>query len=210
MAEHLKDFFRRLQAGVEVAVAEPSSEHLLGVRDGFLRYFEHGIRHALPVSVRAETATATGGSLAQSEEEAIAVARSRALRLRDQFGDRYLFFVSSEVGLRSLEIDGQTRSFVQSWSVIVAAVGESWGSSGALQFPQRLVEASDASLDTLASLGTRRRGGLMSSLTAGQESRRTAVALSTFHGLAALLFGYLHSGETGNGARHPASFVLTG
>ena len=204
MAEHLKDFFVRLQAGVDVAVAEPSPEHLLGVRDGFLRYFELGLRHALPVSVRAEPSVETGGSLAQSEENAIAVARARALDLRARLDDRYLFFVSSEVGLRSLSVDGETRSFVQCWTVVASRVGESWGASGGLQFPGLLVDARGESLDSMATLGTRRRGGLMSALTAGLESRRTAVGLSAFHGLAALLFGILHGGEsTGARRRRP-------
>ncbi len=35
----LKDFWQRLQKGVEVAVAGHTSDQLLGVRDGFLRFF---------------------------------------------------------------------------------------------------------------------------------------------------------------------------
>src|SRR6185312_12032689 len=47
----LKDFWQRLQKGVEVAVAGHTSDQLLGVRDGFLRFFHDGLDKTVSVAV---------------------------------------------------------------------------------------------------------------------------------------------------------------
>jgi hypothetical protein len=51
MGKDLKDFWQRLQSGVEVAVAGHSSDRLLGIRDGFLRYFHDGLDRTVSVAV---------------------------------------------------------------------------------------------------------------------------------------------------------------
>ena len=52
MIRDLKNFWQRLQTGVEVAVAAGASpDKLLGVRDGFLRYFHDGLDRPVSVAV---------------------------------------------------------------------------------------------------------------------------------------------------------------
>ena len=47
----LKNFWQRLQTGVEVAVAGHTADKLLGVRDAFLRFFHNGLDRTVSVAV---------------------------------------------------------------------------------------------------------------------------------------------------------------
>ena len=51
MSTDLKNFWQRLQTGVEVAVAGHAPDKLLGVRDGFLRFFHDGRDRTVSVVV---------------------------------------------------------------------------------------------------------------------------------------------------------------
>jgi hypothetical protein len=75
--------------------------------------------------------------------------------------------------------------------VVRSVLGESWGSSGAIQLPVRLVAGLDTAQIPFAIPGTRKSGGITSSLTGGLETRRKNIALSTFHALATLFYGMM-------------------
>ena len=51
MSIDLKYFWQRLQTGIEVAVAGHAADKLLGVRDGFLRFFHDGLDRTVSVAV---------------------------------------------------------------------------------------------------------------------------------------------------------------
>lgn len=193
MDEHLKDFWRRLQTGIEVTVASASSERLLGVRDAFIRYFHHGLNRPISVAVVPQQVDATPLGLPLSDEETISLARERALALKERLGDTYHFYVASEGGLESIEIGGRLHYFVRSWTVVLGSVGEACGGSGSVQLPDRFIDGLEGAEAPMVVPGTRRRGGITSSLTAGLETRRSAVALSTFNALSTLFYGILHS-----------------
>jgi hypothetical protein len=72
-------------------------------------------------------------------------------------------------------------------------MGEAWGASGSVQLPDRLVAGLDGAQIPFAVPGTRRAGGMISSLTGGLENRRRATAQSTFHALSTLFYGVLES-----------------
>ena len=59
-----------------------------------------------------------------SDEEVIRLARQRASDLQATLGDNYHFYVGSEAGLHSIEIDGKMRYFVRNWTVVRGLVGE--------------------------------------------------------------------------------------
>lgn len=193
MSESLTDFWRRFQSGVEVAVASGVPDKLLGVRDGFLRYFHDGLERPVPVAVVPQPPADDADELPLTEDGILSLARSRALALQAQHGDTYGFYVGTEAGLQRIDAAGQSRHFVRSWTVLLGLGGETWGSSGALQLPDRLVRGlGDAEL-SMAIPGTRRHGGMVSSLTGGLETRRHATALATLHAIASLLYGILES-----------------
>jgi non-canonical (house-cleaning) NTP pyrophosphatase len=192
-ADNLREFWSRFQSGVEVAVDTAGSDRLLGVRDGFLRYFHDGLERPVPVAVVPHPEEEGFLGLAVSDEEAIGRARRRARRLQERLGTTYHFYVSTEGGLHSVEAGGETRYFVRNWTVIAGAAGEAWGGSGSVQLPERLVAGLTSQEIGLAVPGTRRSGGMISSLTGGLETRRSAVALATFHALATLFYGILES-----------------
>ncbi len=201
MHSDLRDFWQRLQTGVAVAVAAGAPEKLLGVRDGFLRYFREGLdRHASVAVVAQEDPEAARG-LPVSDEEAMALAWRRVQRLSDRLGDAYHFYVASEGGLDAVELDGTLHYFVRNWTVVRAPMGEAWGGSGSVQLPTRLVAGVAGSDVPFAVPGTRRAGGMISSLTGGLENRRRATALSTVNALSSLFYGILE----GRG-RRPAAW----
>jgi non-canonical (house-cleaning) NTP pyrophosphatase len=68
-------------------------------------------------------------------------------------------------------------------------LGEAWGTSGAIQLPDRIVRELDSDQVPFAVPGTRKSGGMISSLTGGLETRRHAVAASTLHALSTLFYG---------------------
>ncbi len=193
MQADLKSFWTRFQTGIEVAVASTLSDKLLGVREGFLRYFHDGIRRPVPIVVVQHQESDDRGGLAMSDEETIELARGRARELRDELGDAYHFYVGSEGGLQCLEIEGVVHYFVRNWTAVVGTTGEAWGASGSLEIPGRLIAGLEGQQIPFAIPGTRRGGGMISSLTGRMESRRTAVATATFHALSSLFYGVLEA-----------------
>ena len=189
----LSDFWTRFQSGIEVAVASSEPDKLLGVRDGFLRYFHDGLERPVPVAVVAQPVAHDSSFLPLSDEGILSQARGRVCRLREELGTLYSFYACAEAGLHSLDVDGSLRYFVRNWTVIWGPAGEACGGSGSVQLPTPLIEGIGAESIPYAVPGTRRRGGMVSSLTGGLETRRKAVALSTLHALSSLLYGVLES-----------------
>jgi non-canonical (house-cleaning) NTP pyrophosphatase len=193
MGMDLKNFWQRLQTGVEVAVAGHTADKLLGVRDGFLRFFHDGLDRTVSVAVVPQSVEEEPVGLLVSDEEVVRQARKRALELEERLGGNYHFYIASEAGIESLDVDGKQGYLVRNWTVIRSPLGEAWGSSGAVQLPDRLVSGLDSAQIPFAIPGTRRSGGITSSLTGGLETRRKNIALSTFHGLATLFYGVMES-----------------
>jgi hypothetical protein len=193
MQSDLRQFWHRFQDGIEVAVAGSSADSLLGVRDGFLRYFRHGLERPVPVAVVTQPAGEERGGLFLSDEATLEYASEEVRRLAENLGDSYHFYVGSQGGLHAVEISGRTHYFVRCWTVIRGAVGEASGASGSVEIPPRLIDGLDDSQIPFAVPGTRRRGGMISSLTGSLETRRSAVAVSTFHAISTLFYGILES-----------------
>jgi non-canonical (house-cleaning) NTP pyrophosphatase len=196
MIKDTKEFWQRLRTGVEVAVAGPSPDKLLGVRDGFLRYFRDGFDRSgrsVSVAVVPQTIEEPPLGLLISDQEVIRLTRQRAIDLESALADNYHFYVASEAGLHSIEVEGKLRYFVRYWTVVRGPVGESWGSSGSIQLPERLVHGLDSEQIPFAVPGTRKRGGMISSLTGQLENRRTAIASSTVHAISSLFYGVIES-----------------
>ncbi len=193
MTSDVKRFWQRFQTGIEVAVGGDLPDKLLGVRDGFVRYFHHGLERSVPVSVMPQPQDETRTPLPVSDENILSLARRRALELQRRLGDAFAFHVGTEAGLLLLESAGQERYFVRSWTVVLGLDEETWGSSGSLQLPQRLIQGLDREDLPFAVPGTRRGGGMVTSLTGAQETRRGATALATFHAISSLMYGRLES-----------------
>lgn len=174
-------------------MAGATPERLLGVRDAFVRYFHQGLQRPISVAVVPQAAEETPGGLPLSDEETIALARRQACELKQRLGSTYHFYVASEGGVHSLEAAGEQRSFIRNWTVVIGPMGEAWGGSGAIQLPDRLLTGFEGMEVPASFPGTRRRGGIISSLSGGLETRRSAVALSTFNALATLFYGVLQS-----------------
>lgn len=137
------------------------------------------------------TETEDLGGLSFTDAGTVEMARGRARSLLEALGEAYHFYVGSEGGLHSLDFDGETHFFVRNWTVVVGAIGEAWGASGSIEVPGRYISGSEGRESPIAIPGTRRRGGMISSLTAGLETRRSAVAEATFHALSSLFYGVL-------------------
>ena len=193
MAKDLRAFWRRFQGGIEVAVASSAADKLIGIRDGFIRYFHEGLGRPIPIAVVPQPSGDDPMGLPLSDEATIELARRKASMIRENLGSTYHFYAASEGGLHSLELDGRIHYFVRAWTVILGLAGESWGASGSVEIPQRLIEGLDDQQIPFAIPGTRRKGGMTSSLTGGLESRRDAVASATFHALASVLYGIIES-----------------
>lgn len=174
-------------------MAGSTPDRLLGVRDAFIRYLHEGLRRPTSVAVVPHPGEEMPVGLPLTDEETMQVARRRAEDLRRELGDTYHFYVASEGGLEPLELGSQVRYFVRNWSVVISSFGEAWGSSGSVQLPERLVAGLSGEEIPTAVPGTRRRGGIISSLTGGLETRRRAVALSTLHALSTLFYGVLET-----------------
>jgi non-canonical (house-cleaning) NTP pyrophosphatase len=187
------DFWQRLKNGLEVAVAPPRPDVLLGVRDGFLRFFHDGMASPVPVAVVGQSAEEEHQGLLLSDEEVVRAALVRAQAMRERLGSAYHFYVTSEAGLHTVEADGRLCTFVRNWVAVIGPDGEAaFGGSGSVQIPDHLVSGSERA--TAVSMpGRRRKGGLISSLTGGLETRRSAVAVSTLHAISTLLYGVLES-----------------
>lgn len=193
MSSDLRDFWQRLQGGVSVAVSNPTPDKLLGVRDGFLRYFHQRLDQELPVAVVPQDGEPDPHGLPLTDRETVSLARRRARELSRELGDAYHFYVASEGGLHTVEAEdeGEILWFVRNWTVIHGMVGSAVGGSGSVQLPARLISDLGDEQISHAVPGTRRRGGMISSLTGGLENRRRATALSTVHALSTLFYGIL-------------------
>ena len=174
-------------------MASSAADKLLGIRDGFVRYFHEGLGRPIPIAVVPQADGDDALGLPLSDEETIELARSKAIALREELGQTYHFYAASEGGLHSLDVDGKTHYFVRAWTVVLGLAGESWGASGSVEIPPRLIEGLDDQQIPFAIPGTRRKGGMTSSLTGGLETRRSAVSMATFHALATVLYGIIES-----------------
>ncbi len=193
MTGDVKGFWQRFQSGIDVAVGGDLPDKLLGVRDGFVRYFHHGLERSVPVSVMPQPLDEEHTPLPVTDADTLSLARRRALELQRLYGDAFAFHVGTEAGILLFESAGQTRYFVRSWTVVLGLDEETWGSSGSVQLPQRLIHGIDREDLPFAVPGTRRSGGMVSSLTGALETRRSATALATFHALSTLMYGRLES-----------------
>ena len=174
-------------------MAGATPERLLGVRDAFVRYFHQGLHRPISIAVVPQQGQPAPHGLPPTDEQTITLVRREAAALKARLGETYQFYVASEGGLRLVEVDGRALYFVQSWSVVLGTLGEALGGSGAVQLPERYVSGSGEAGWPVSVPGTRRQGGIISSLTAGLETRRRAVALSTFNALSTLFYGLLGS-----------------
>lgn len=193
----LKDFWRRLQTGIAVAVVGAGSAPLLGVRDGFVRYFRDVLDRPVPVVVVPQQVAIAPSGMPVSDEEALALARRRLIDLEQRVGGEYDFLVSVEGGLHSVELDGRPRFFVRSWAAMRCPVGEACGGSGSIQLPERLVEGLGDPAGPRMVPGTRRSGGLISTLTSGAEDRRGAISEAVFHALSTMFYGVVAGRRAG-------------
>jgi len=185
---------------IDVAVAGDNTEVLLGVREGFLRYFREALGRPVTVGVVPQPDEAERSGLPVSDEATLESARRRCALLREHLGEQHLFHVASSGGLQTVTSGDDRRVFIRCWTVVLGPGGEAWGASGSQQLPEELwrsVEGggSGKRAGTLFTVpGKRRRGGMLSSLTGRLETRRSAVALSTVHALSTLFYGILESG----------------
>jgi non-canonical (house-cleaning) NTP pyrophosphatase len=189
----LPAFWLRLRSGIEVAVAGSLPDKTLGVRDGFLRYFHDGLLQPVPVAVVPQPDPEDNSPIPASDAETLALARRKAHCLAERLGSTYVFYAASEAGVHTVEEGGETLYFVRNWTVLTGAAGEACGGSGSVQIPSSLIAGLDRAQIPIAIPGTRRRGGMMSSLTGGLETRRSSVAVSTLLAISTLLYGFLES-----------------
>ncbi len=189
MTKDLTDFWRQFQSGVDIAVASSVADKLLGVRDGFLRYFADGLGKTVPVSVKARPQDEGSTALPMTDAEILQLAHGRAIAEQAQLGGSFDFYVGSEAGLLSFEAAGQRRHFVRCWTVVLGLGDQAWGSSGSLQLPELLIHGLGPDDFPCVVPGTRRSGGMVSSLTGGLENRRSTTELSTLSALATLMWG---------------------
>jgi len=174
-------------------VASSAADKLLGIRDGFVRYFHEGLGRPIPIAVVPQQSGDEPLGLPLTDEETIELARGKAAAVRESLGQAYHFYAAAEGGLHSLEMAGRVHYFVRAWTVIIGLAGEAWGASGSVEIPPRLIEGLDDQQIPFAIPGTRRKGGMTSSLTGGLESRRNAVAVATFHAVSSVLYGIIES-----------------
>lgn len=193
MAHDLREFLGQFQRGIEVCVSGTGADTLLAVRDAFRRYFQDGLGRPVPVAVVPQEAPERPVGLAASDDEAIRRARTAARELEARLPGTYHFYLAAEASVHPLEVEGRTRFFVRYWTAVVGVAGESLGSSGAIQLPDRLMAGATQEDVHHAVPGTRRAGGTIASLTGGLETRRSAVATSALHAIATLFYGILES-----------------
>ncbi len=231
MERDLRDFWQRFQTGIRIAVGSDLPDKLLGVRDGFVRYFHHGLHRPVPVSVLPQPVDDDETLPPLSDAEILELARRRAAWLeehQDPGGPAYrrpdpgrpdpafAFYVGSETGLLTCDgpacrgADGRSpgdgdepRYFVRTWTVVRGLEDEAWGSSGSVQLPRHLIRGLDSEDLPFAIPGRRRSGGMVSSLTGGLETRRSATALATFHAVASIMYGLIESRTAGRIQRRP-------
>lgn len=163
------------------------------MRDAFRRYFQDGLGRPVAVAVVPQEAPPRALGMSASDEEAIQRARAAARELEARLPGTYHFYLAAEACVHPLEVEGRTRFFVRYWTAMVGVAGESLGSSGAIQLPERLMAGATEDDVHHAVPGTRRAGGTIASLTGGLETRRSAVATATLHAISTLFYGILES-----------------
>ncbi len=191
-------------------MASDLPDKLLGVRDGFVRYFHHGLHRPVPVSVLPQPVDAGETLPPLSDGEVLELARRSATLLEEQLGTgrpdpTFAFYVGSETGLLTFggpastaaEDGDEPRYFVRTWTVVRGLEDEAWGSSGSVQLPRHLIRGLDSEDLPFAVPGRRRSGGMASSLTGGLETRRSATALATFHAVASIMYGLIENRSAG-------------
>lgn len=174
-----------------MAVADAHPEKLLGVRDGVSRFFGERLGRPISVAVVAQETAEDPSGLPLQDDVVIARVRERARALEERLRDAYHLYAASEGGLHGVLCGGDALYFVRNWTVVCSPFGEGVGGSGSVQLPDRLVEGLSNEQIPFAVPGTRRRGGMISSLTGGLENRRRAIAAATVHALSTLFYGIL-------------------
>jgi non-canonical (house-cleaning) NTP pyrophosphatase len=187
MPDNDKEFWSRFQHSADVVVAGRDADQLLGVRDGFRRFLA-GLDREMTLSVQPGPTSGEGGALWTTAEDTLGAASRQVVELRRRTDDPAAFCIALEEGLATLHVGSVGRNFLFSWAVIECAVGRACGGSGPIEIPERLTRDADARRSR-GMPATRRRGGMLGSLTNGLESRREAFALATLHALSTLLFG---------------------
>ncbi len=198
-----RDFWQRLQRGAEVAVAGATPDRHLGVRDGFVRFFRERFDRPVSIAVVPQAGREEPRGLSVSDREVMELVEERAGALEERFRGEYHFFVASEGGLHTVERGGETLYFVRNWTLLVSPIGRAWGASGSVQLPERLVSGMAHEQVPFAVPGKRRSGGMISSLTGGLETRRSAVETATLHALSTLFYGVLGRNAGGRGTSRP-------
>lgn len=181
-------------------MAGATPDRHLGVRDGFVRFFRERFDRPVSIAVVPQTGREEPLGLAVSDREVMELVEERAGDLEARYRGEYHFFVASEGGLHTLERGDETLYFVRNWTLLVSPMGRAWGASGSVQLPGRLVSGLAHEQVPFAVPGTRRSGGMISSLTGGLETRRRAVETATLHALSTLFYGVL--GRNAGGRRH--------
>lgn len=190
MQPNLKEFWSRLQDSVDVLVASRDPEHLLGVRDGFRRFFWHGLGRDVSVVVRPGPPRLEQSSLWSTAEQTLTAAQRSAEGLQQE-ETVAPFCVGVEEGFVGLPVGTEVCEFVHCWTVVVCDLGSARGSSGAIEIPARFTHPGGESQRGPHVPGTLRRGGMIGSLTGGLETRRLAVSHAVVHALSTVFYGYL-------------------
>lgn len=198
-----RDFWQRLQRGVEVAVAGATPDRHLGVRDGFVRFFRERFDRPISIAVVPQAGPEPPVGLPVSDREVMELVEERADALEARYRGEYHFFVASEGGLHTVQRSGETLYFVRNWTLLASPIGRAWGASGSVQLPDRLVSGLGHEQVPFAVPGKRRSGGMISSLTGGLETRRSAVETATLHALSTLFYGILGGGAGGRAFSRP-------
>jgi non-canonical (house-cleaning) NTP pyrophosphatase len=185
--DHLR-FWDRCRDGISIAVGSSETHKLLGTRDAFETYLERILKQDTPLQVLPHGDVEQSDRLPMTDEEAIWAARHECLELEDRLGSTCHFYVGNEGGLHGLDVEGQTRYFVRSWTVMRCEVGEGWGGSSSVQLPVASVRDLDGSQRSLVFPGRRRSEGVVSALTGGLSDRRSAVRSATLNALATIFF----------------------
>ncbi len=147
-----------------------------------------------------------GLGLPFSDTETLVRARGAARSLASRLGSEYGFHVGVEGGFHTLELEGnqgerETHTFIHCWAAVCGfgiesgserPLIETYGSSGSVQIPEQADSPEAGRLDKLlAEPAKRRHGGILSGLTRGAETRRTAVSQAVLHALSTQFFRLL-------------------
>ena len=157
---------------IQVAVGGDFPDKLLGVREGFQRYFHQGLERSVSVAVFPQPQDEASTPLPLTDQATLDLAPPASQGpwpSRPPSDTAFASVPNRDSCISSCE--GQNRYFVRSWSVVVGLGEEAWGSSGTVQLPNDLIEGLDGPDIPFAIPGRRRSGGMVSSLTGGMENR---------------------------------------